>query len=116
MNAKELKDRYVNPYTDFGFKKLFGTEMNKDLLISFLNSLLDSEDEIVNLSYLNNEHLGSGEADRKAVLMCIARMNGERRFWWKCSGGNNSFSKTEVSTTLHSPSANRDRKVNGTMS
>ena len=31
-------ERYINPYTDFGFKKLFGTEMNKDLLISFLNA------------------------------------------------------------------------------
>ncbi len=34
------RERYINPYTDFGFKKLFGTEMNKDLLISFLNALL----------------------------------------------------------------------------
>ena len=34
------QERYINPYTDFGFKKLFGTEMNKDLLISFLNALL----------------------------------------------------------------------------
>ena len=25
------KERYINPYTDFGFKKLFGTEMNKVL-------------------------------------------------------------------------------------
>ena len=33
--------RYVNPYTDFGFKKLFGTELNKDLLISLLNALFD---------------------------------------------------------------------------
>ena len=32
MELRELKDRYVNPYTDFGFKKLFGSEMNKDLL------------------------------------------------------------------------------------
>lgn len=34
-----IREKYINPYTDFGFKKLFGTEMNKDLLISFLNSL-----------------------------------------------------------------------------
>ncbi|MBR4533619.1 MAG: PD-(D/E)XK nuclease family transposase, partial [Bacteroidaceae bacterium] len=34
----EGSERYINPYTDFGFKKLFGTEMNKDLLISFLNA------------------------------------------------------------------------------
>ena len=33
--------RYVNPYTDFGFKKLFGTEMNKELLISFINDRPD---------------------------------------------------------------------------
>ncbi|MBR1932676.1 MAG: PD-(D/E)XK nuclease family transposase, partial [Prevotella sp.] len=35
------QERYVNPYTDFGFKKLFGTELNKDLLISLLNALFD---------------------------------------------------------------------------
>jgi predicted transposase YdaD len=34
-----IQDRYLNPFTDFGFKKLFGTEANKDLLIDFLNSL-----------------------------------------------------------------------------
>ena len=32
--------KYINPYTDFGFKKLFGEEANKDLLIDFLNQLL----------------------------------------------------------------------------
>ena len=40
MDNRDFKDKYVNPYTDFGFKKLFGTEINKDLLISFINSLL----------------------------------------------------------------------------
>jgi len=38
--------RYINPYTDFGFKKLFGEEANKDLLTDFLNtglSLVDIE-------------------------------------------------------------------------
>ncbi len=34
------QERYLNPFTDFGFKKLFGTEVNKDLLIHFLNSVL----------------------------------------------------------------------------
>lgn len=32
-----LQDKYINPFTDFGFKKLFGSEPNKDLLIDFLN-------------------------------------------------------------------------------
>ena len=63
-----LREKYVNPYTDFGFKKLFGTEMNKELLISFINSLLKGEEEIRDLTYLNTEHLGMREADRKAVF------------------------------------------------
>ena len=35
-----LKDKYISPFTDFDFKKLFGTEFNKDLLLDFLNELL----------------------------------------------------------------------------
>ena len=40
MPLTDSHERYVNFYTDFAFKKLFGTEMNKILLISFLNELL----------------------------------------------------------------------------
>ena len=61
------KERYVNPYTDFGFKKLFGTELNKDLLISFLNALFKGQKEITDLTYINTEHLGERITDRKAV-------------------------------------------------
>ncbi|MBO5799155.1 MAG: PD-(D/E)XK nuclease family transposase, partial [Paludibacteraceae bacterium] len=47
--------RYVNFYTDFAFKKIFGTEANKDLLIGFLNDLLElSGDKMIeSLTYLN---------------------------------------------------------------
>ena len=66
---EERAERYINPYTDFGFKKLFGTEMNKDLLISFLNSLFDGKkQEILDVQYLNAEHLGDGYGDRRAVF------------------------------------------------
>ena len=68
MAIDELLERYVNFYTDFAFKKLFGTEANKDLLISFLNSLLAGKEEIKKLTYLNSEHLGTMESDRKAVF------------------------------------------------
>lgn len=68
MEIDEYTDRYVNPYTDFGFKKLFGTEMNKELLISFINSLLSDKEQIRDLTYLNTENLGISEADRKAVF------------------------------------------------
>ena len=68
MTDKLERDRYVNPYTDFGFKILFGTEMNKELLISFVNSLLGGKEVIKDLAYLNSEHLGTSESDRKAVF------------------------------------------------
>ncbi len=64
----EISERYINPYTDYGFKKLFGTELNKDLLISLLNALFKDKPEIIDLSYLNSEHLGEGYQDRKAVF------------------------------------------------
>ena len=53
MDNRDFKDKYVNPYTDFGFKKLFGTEINKDLLISFINSLLHGREVVKDLTYLN---------------------------------------------------------------
>ena len=39
----EFIEKYINPFTDFGFKKLFGEELNKDLLLDFLNELLKEE-------------------------------------------------------------------------
>ena len=68
MDNRGFKDKYVNPYTYFGFKKLFGTEINKDLLISFINSLLHGREVVKDLTYLNTEHLGTSETDRKAVF------------------------------------------------
>ena len=68
MIKDDLYDRYVNPYTDFGFKMIFGTEMNKELLISFVNSLLDGKEIIKELTYLNTEQLGISEKDRRAVF------------------------------------------------
>lgn len=64
----ELPEKYVNPFTDFGFKRLFGSEPNKDLLIDFLSTLLYQEQgNIVDLTYLPQEQLGRSEEDRRAV-------------------------------------------------
>ena len=65
--------KYLNPYTDFGFKKLFGSEFNKDLLISFLNALFERsseipKDEILDITYLNAEKLGRKASERKAIF------------------------------------------------
>ncbi|MEM9847523.1 MAG: Rpn family recombination-promoting nuclease/putative transposase [Bacteroidota bacterium] len=77
MNREE--DRYVNPLTDFGFKKLFGTELNKDLLIDFLNELLPDR-KIEELSYSTNEHFGQYEIDRKAIFDIYCIGENEERF------------------------------------
>jgi len=65
----EFHEKYVNPFTDYGFKRLFGEEPNKDLLLDFLNELLREEQgKIVELTYLKNEVLGHTGLDRKAVF------------------------------------------------
>ena len=65
-------ERYINPLTDFGFKKLFGTEPNKDILIDFLNEILPNR-KITDLNYSSNEHFGKTELDRNAIfdIYCI---------------------------------------------
>ncbi len=71
--------KYVNPYTDFGFKKLFREEASKDLLIDFLNTFLPEKHRIERLEFRNTEQLGPSEADRKAIfdIFCEAE-NGEK--------------------------------------
>ena len=53
-----MEEGYLNPFVDYGFKKLFGTEENKDLLISFLNALIGGEHTIKDLQYKNVERIG----------------------------------------------------------
>lgn len=63
------REKYVNPFTDFGFKRLFGEEVNKDLLMDFLNEILREYDEsITSLQYLKTERLGITSNDRKAIF------------------------------------------------
>ncbi len=63
------QDRYINPFTDFGFKKIFGSEVNKDLLIAFLNSLLPVDAGIIaDLSFMPTEQTGRSEYDRRAIF------------------------------------------------
>ncbi len=70
---------YINPYTDFGFKKLFGEEGNKDLLIDFLNQLLPPHHQIADLAFRNNENMPDVPAERKAIfdIYCTA-ISGEK--------------------------------------
>jgi predicted transposase/invertase (TIGR01784 family) len=64
-----FEEKYINPFTDYGFKKLFGEESNKDLLLDFLNEILKEEQgQIKNLTYLITEHFGTYDIDRKAIF------------------------------------------------
>ena len=49
--------KFINPFTDYGFKLIFGREVSKNLLIEFLNDLLEGERVITDLTFLNNEQL-----------------------------------------------------------
>ncbi len=65
----DFAEKYINPFTDYGFKKLFGEEPNKDLLLDFLNELLKKEQgQIKDLTYLKTEHLGTSDIDRRAIF------------------------------------------------
>jgi predicted transposase/invertase (TIGR01784 family) len=67
MADNKMKAKYLNPFTDFGFKKIFGEEASKPLLLDFLNALLPISDKIVDLTFKNNEQLGQTDFDRKAI-------------------------------------------------
>ncbi|WP_114752781.1 Rpn family recombination-promoting nuclease/putative transposase [Pleomorphovibrio marinus] len=76
----ESTARNINPFTDFGFKKLFGEEASKDLLLDFINAVLEPETgPVASLEFSRNEHLGTGKLDRKVVfdIYCVAE-SGER--------------------------------------
>lgn len=74
-------------FTDFGFKKLFGEENNKELLIVFLNELLYDKQHITDITYLKNEQLPNSSLDRRAIfdLYCL-NDKGERFIVMKTLG------------------------------
>jgi predicted transposase/invertase (TIGR01784 family) len=68
VNNATNGDKYINLLTDFGFKRLFGSEPNKALLIDFLNVILPPQHTVADISYKNNENVGNAAMDRKAIF------------------------------------------------
>ena len=64
----KMSGRYINPYTDFGFKYLFGTEPNKDITLELVNALLQGKEVIKSLTLLPTEQLGDTKDDRRSVF------------------------------------------------
>lgn len=71
--------RFINPFTDWGFKRIFGQEINKDLLIQFLNELLVDERHITELQFLDKEQLPETKDQRGAIYAIFCKTDtGER--------------------------------------
>jgi len=76
----EMDSRYINPYTDFGFKKIFGEEANKNLLVDFLNSILPENYRVETLELRPTEQLPDSFVDRKAIFDIACRSPSGEQF------------------------------------
>ncbi len=64
--------RFIDPLSDFGFKRLFGSGPNKEILIDFLNQLFKGQKVIRDLTYNTTEKYGDDEKSKKVLfdLLC----------------------------------------------
>lgn len=68
-----IGSHFVNPFTDIGFKIIFGQPASKDLLITLLNELLAGEHQIENLIFLDKENRSDNMDDAGIIydLYCL---------------------------------------------
>ena len=67
--------KFVNPFTDIGFKRIFGQEISKPVLIAFLNALLDGERIIVDVQFLDKEQPGESVDDRSLIYDVYCKLD-----------------------------------------
>ena len=65
--------RYVNPFTDIGFKIIFGQPASKELLIILLNELLAGEHHIEDLVFLDKEDRADNIHDKGIIYDLYCR-------------------------------------------
>ena len=70
----------VNPRVDLAFKKIFGVEENKDLLISLVNSIVSKEDQVADITLLNPYNPKNFREDKLSILDIKARGHDGKRF------------------------------------
>lgn len=77
MNVDSVtnQSKYIDPLSDYGFKRIFGSEPSKDLLIAFLNELFEGQKYIVDLVYNKNEHLGEVSSEGAAIFDMLCTGN-----------------------------------------
>ncbi|HBR76987.1 MAG TPA: transposase, partial [Cyanobacteria bacterium UBA11159] len=70
---------FINPKTDFAFKRIFGSEQSKDILISFLNSILYNEEEVIKDLDIINPYLAPKIRGVKDTYLDVkARLKGDK--------------------------------------
>ena len=108
---RNSEERYISLLTDFGFKRVFGTVPNKDLLIDFLNSLFDGEQVVKDVTFLNSEHVGDISSDRKAIFDVYCENEQGEKFIVEMQNAYQTFLKTVLSTTQPSRFVSKPRRV-----
>ena len=68
-----ITEKYINPLTDFGFKRIFGIESNRDLLISFLNALFECNQDIMDMNYFVSKVFEENEVVCKNAYCALFR-------------------------------------------
>ena len=103
--------RFINPFTDVGFKRIFGQEINKDLLIDFLNALLEGEKKIKDITFLDKELLPEFEKDRSVIYDVYCTDESDEQFIVEMQNGSTSISGNGRYTTSPVPSPGRGKKA-----
>ena len=74
-----IKAKYINLMVDWSFKRVFGTEVNKDILIEFLKVIFP-QFAITDITYIPTEQLGIMEEDRKAIFDVLCKTEDGKTF------------------------------------
>ena len=72
--------KFINPFTDWGFKHIFGRDISKDLLIDFLNGLFAGKMRITNLNFCNTEQIPETNDDRNIVFDLFCTTDNDEKF------------------------------------
>lgn len=76
--------KFINPFSDWGFKLIFGQEITKDLLISFLNDLLKGEHTITDITFKDKEQLPEAKNMRGIIMIYIVLQIRDSILLWRC--------------------------------
>lgn len=90
--------RYINPFSDWSFKRIFGQEYSKDLLIEFLNQLLLGEQHITDVKFKDKEMLPETKDQRGIISTSFAKLTQVSTLSLKCKTGASLISSTGLST------------------